>query len=113
MRVSRSNYLPEAGLMRTDAKVGAGNLADDRESHSDTAETFGRVLRVVGKTLDEQEANNRSVIASIASGHDMSSAQLIALQTDVYRYSEVIDMSSRFIDRVTGGVKTVIQGSGQ
>jgi hypothetical protein len=75
--------------------------------------TFGRVLQGIGRELTHGEVTTRSAIASIASGTQANPAQLIALQTGVYRYSEAIDLASRLVDHVTGGVKTVLQGTGQ
>jgi hypothetical protein len=75
--------------------------------------SFGRVLQGIGRELTQGEVTTRSAIASIASGTEVGPAQLIALQTGVYRYSEAIDLASRLVDRVTGGVKTVLQGTGQ
>jgi hypothetical protein len=46
-------------------------------------------------------------------GSDLSPGQLIALQMGVYRYSDAVDLAARLVDRAVGGVKTVIQGSGQ
>jgi len=39
----------------------------------------------------------------------MDPADLIALQAGVYRYGEAVDLASRLIDRVTSGVKTIVQ----
>jgi hypothetical protein len=75
--------------------------------------SFGQVLQGIGRELTRGEVTTRSAIASIANGTQVDPAQLIALQTGVYRYSEAIDLASRLVDRVTGGVKTVLQGTGQ
>jgi hypothetical protein len=74
---------------------------------------FGHVLQGIGRELAHGEATTRSAIASMTSGAQTDPAQLIALQMGVYRYSEAIDLASRLVDRVTGGVKTVLQGTGQ
>jgi hypothetical protein len=74
---------------------------------------FAQLLQGIGRELGRGEVTTRSAIASIASGAPVEPAQLIALQTGVYRYSEAIDLASRLVDRVTGGVKTVLQGAGQ
>jgi hypothetical protein len=49
----------------------------------------------------------------MSTGTQGSAAQLIALQAGVYRYSETIDLASRLLDHITGGIKSVLQGSGQ
>jgi len=74
---------------------------------------FAQLLQGLGRELGRGEVTTRSAIASIATGAQVEPAQLIALQTGVYRYSEAIDLASRLVDRVTGGVKTVLQGTGQ
>jgi hypothetical protein len=75
--------------------------------------SFGQVLQGIGRELTHGEVTTRSAIASIASGTEVGPTQLLALQAGVYRYSEAIDLASRFVDHVTGGVKTVLQGAGQ
>lgn len=79
----------------------------------DSGPTFSEVMVGIGRELEKGETTTRAAIVSLGRGHDIGPAHLIALQTGVYRYSEVVDLSSRLIDRVTGGVKTVIQGAGQ
>jgi hypothetical protein len=74
---------------------------------------FAHLLEGIGRELGRGEATTRAAIASIAGGRDLGPGQLIALQTGVYRYSEAIDLASRLVDRATGDVKTVLQGSAQ
>ena len=52
---------------------------------------------------------NRALDAS-KSGGALSPAELLSLQAGVYRYGEVVDLASRFVDRAQSGVKTVLQG---
>ncbi|MGA2451612.1 MAG: hypothetical protein ABTD50_23385 [Polyangiaceae bacterium] len=44
-----------------------------------------------------------------SAGGDLGPGELIALQAGVFRYSEVVDLSSRLIDHATSGLKTVLQ----
>ena len=74
---------------------------------------FARVLRGLGRDIDDGEGATRSALDSLQRGADLGAGQLIALQAGVYRYSEAIDLASRLVDRATSGVKTVVQGGGQ
>jgi hypothetical protein len=61
--------------------------------------------------LDEGEVAMRRAAASWTSGSELGAADLLSLQAGAYRYSEIIDVGSRFVDRVASSVKTVLQGS--
>jgi hypothetical protein len=74
------------------------------------ASPFAHLLRGIGQELVRGEA---TLHRAVAAPHDLGPAELIALQAGVYRYSEAIDLASHLVDRVTNGVKTVIQGGGQ
>lgn len=101
---ARSAELLLSQIASSDPKVDAARATDS---------SFGHVLQGIGRELAQGEATTRSAIASMTSGAPTEPAQLIALQMGVYRYSEAIDLASRLVDRVTGGVKTVLQGTGQ
>lgn len=73
---------------------------------------FGNLLRSVGNEFNHGEAATLAALHSLRGGGDFTSSQLLLLQADVYRYSEAIDLASRAVDRVTGGVKTLLQGGG-
>lgn len=73
---------------------------------------FAGVLRSFVHDLDRGQTAVRTLIRS-ASGGDLDAGQLIALQAGAYRYSEVIDVASRLVDRATGAIKTVLQAGGQ
>jgi hypothetical protein len=60
--------------------------------------------------MNQGEAMTRAAIAASRSGRDLGSAELIALQAGVYRYSEAVDLAAKLVDRVSSGVKTVLQG---
>lgn len=72
--------------------------------------SFGEVVRGLGKEIQRGEA----VVdrASHAGGKDLSSGDLLALQAGVYRYVEVVDLTSKLVDRATQAVKQVTQGQG-
>jgi hypothetical protein len=71
---------------------------------------FARVLRGLGHELDAGERATRDVMASARAGRDFSSVELIALQSQIYRYSEAVDLATKLVDRATNGLRTVVQG---
>jgi hypothetical protein len=75
--------------------------------------SFAEVLRGLGREINGGETTMRTAIHSMSAGADLGPARLIALQVGVYRYSEAIELTSRLVDRATGGVKTIVQGGGQ
>ncbi|HEU4404918.1 MAG TPA: hypothetical protein VFS43_06460 [Polyangiaceae bacterium] len=68
---------------------------------------FSRVLNGLAANLERGEA----VAERAAKGGQVASdpASLIALQADMYRYVEAVDLASKLVDRATGAVKTVLQ----
>lgn len=68
--------------------------------------SFSRALRGIGGAVDRCEA----LIASASGGNlgGLDSAQLIALQAGIYRYSEAVDLVAKLVDRAASAVKTVI-----
>lgn len=71
---------------------------------------FGTVLRALGKEIQRGEV----VVdrAAHAGGRELSSGDLLALQAGVYRYVEVVDLTSKLVDRATQAVKQVVQSQG-
>jgi hypothetical protein len=68
--------------------------------------SFAAALEGIGSAVDRGEA----LIARAAHGHlgSLDSAQLIALQAGIYRYSEAVDLVAKLVDRASSAVKTVI-----
>ncbi len=65
----------------------------------------------VGRLGSEVEHGERLVRAAEgAKGRDLGTGELLALQAGIYRYTEAIDLSSKLIDRMASGVRTVLQG---
>lgn len=88
---------PSGGEQQT-PKVLAGPAAGEA--------AFLRALKGVGRAVDGGEA----LIASASQGNlgGLDSAQLIALQAGIYRYSEAVDLVAKLVDRASTAVKTVI-----
>ena len=79
-------------------------------SESAPATPFSRVLRGLGRELDAGERATYAAMASAHSGRDFSSIELIALQSQIYRYSEAVDLATKLVDRASNGLRTVVQG---
>ena len=69
---------------------------------------FARMVHGLGQEIKGGEAMMRHASQSAGS---LDTSDLIALQAGVYRYSEAIDLTSRLVEHVTSGLKTVLQGS--
>jgi len=70
---------------------------------------FSRILKGLGGQLERGE-HTMDRVTHARGGAEMGSQDLLALQADVYRYSEAVDLSAKLVDRASNGVKTVIQG---
>jgi len=70
---------------------------------------FARILAGLGREVEDGESLMRSALHANRGKANMDPADLIALQAGVYRYGEAVDLASRLIDRVTSGVKTIVQ----
>jgi hypothetical protein len=71
---------------------------------------FARLLHGLGAEAKAGEATIRDAVRAGAAGQDLGPSQLLALQAGVYRYSEVIDLAAKLVDRASNGVKTVVSG---
>lgn len=72
---------------------------------------FTAIMQSLAAAVHRGESLTRSALESGAAGQAMSPGALIALQAGIYRYSEAVDLASRLVDRATGAVKSVVQGS--
>jgi hypothetical protein len=77
------------------------------------APAFADVLRRLGRDIDDGERTMRRAMAAWAPSSEWDAGDLLALQAGAYRYSEILDVASRFVDRTASGVKTILQGTGQ
>ena len=77
---------------------------------SESMSPFARILRGLGREVDQGEKVVSRALHAGAGGQELGTADLLALQAGVYRYSEAVDLSAKLVDRATNGVKTVLQG---
>jgi hypothetical protein len=68
------------------------------------------VLQAVGAEVDRGERMVQNVLTG-GSGR-LSAGDLIALQAGIYRYTEVVDLSAKFVDRASAAVRTTLQSGG-
>jgi hypothetical protein len=68
---------------------------------------FGRLLHELGGAIDRGEA----LLDGAAAGayQTLDAPTLIALQAGIYRYSEAVDLTSKLVERVTSGARTILQ----
>jgi hypothetical protein len=72
---------------------------------------FASLLQSLAGEIHKGESLTRSALGAARSGQAMGPGELIALQAGIYRYGEAVDLASRLVDRATGAVKTVLQGT--
>ncbi len=72
--------------------------------------SFKEVLSALGNEAKRGEALVERAVHG--AGREISPAELIALQAGIYRYTEVVDLTSKLIDRAAQSVKTVTQSNG-
>ena len=72
---------------------------------------FSRLAGRLGRAIDNGEATVARA-AHGGSGAGLGPAELLALQSGIYRYVEVVDLTTKLVDRGVGAVKTTLQ-SGQ
>ena len=80
-------------------------LAADRVSATSGA-SFSKALRGLGREIDAGEAR----LAAASQLRHYDTGTLIALQAGIYRYTEVVDLASKIVDRASSAVRTVLQG---
>ena len=71
---------------------------------------FSALMERLGREVDRGE----SMLASIVGGYrtrQFSSAELIALQAGIYRYSETVDLAAKLVDRAGQAIRTTLQSS--
>jgi hypothetical protein len=91
------------------ATVTTGPIAP-RAPQKPEGASFKEVLHALGNEAKKGEAIVDRAIHS--GGREISPGELIALQAGVYRWVEVVDLSSKLVDRVAQSVKTVTQSNG-
>lgn len=112
LRIQDGPFIPSVNQDRSQGLAGAGRVKATSPVPGDALEqepsAFSKVFRGLGREIDAGEKTMDRVVR----GHEtnLGSSELLALQAQVYRYSEAVDLAAKLVDRATNGVKTVIQG---
>jgi len=100
---------PRGGEQAGPAEAAAPRSERSRATAAGEPGAFHEVLSKLTRELDRGE---RLVDRAVSGGHGrLAAGDLIALQAGIYRYTEVVDLSAKLIDRATSAVKTTV-GSG-
>lgn len=75
-------------------------------------QSFGAVLKALGDEAARGERLVDRAVRAGGTGVELSSGDVLALQAGVYRYVEVVDLTSKLVDRAAQSVKQVTQGQG-
>lgn len=70
--------------------------------------SFREVLERLGEHVDAGEKMVQRMTSPTMVGGD-GATQLLALQAGIYRYSEVVDLSAKLVDRASNSIKTTLQ----
>lgn len=100
---------PNESLPSRAPAPGPTQVAKPPARTADGPSPFARLVRGLGREVTQGEALVRGAVASSNAGA-MDAGQLLALQTGVYRYSEVVNLAARLVNHATGGLRTIMQG---
>lgn len=95
-----SALLPE--LLDTRSRMG---LLRDAINGAGRTQPGGMDLR--GR-LGQLEANWQGIEQTMRSSRDLSSGELLSLQARLYQVSQHIEVMSKVVDQMTGGIKTIL-----
>ncbi|HEY3233203.1 MAG TPA: hypothetical protein VGJ84_00710 [Polyangiaceae bacterium] len=116
MRIdARASTVVSSPVLPSLEKIGSANAPAVPEPESSEAAApqgsasapFATFVSRLGKELDRGEHMMSRVISGSGLGQ-LGPADLIALQAGVYRYSEAVDLATRFIDRLTSSVRVTL-----
>lgn len=83
----------------------AGQCRVEASSKPEAQVTTSRVLDQVTQAQGRME----QILKLAESGKSFSPAELLSLQTHVYRASQELDLAGKVVEKATGGVKQVLQ----
>ncbi|MFO0677599.1 MAG: hypothetical protein U0169_13775 [Polyangiaceae bacterium] len=63
----------------------------------------------MGRRAEEGERTIARTLGRATGGADLSTGELLALQAGIYRYTEALDLASKFVDRMGNGVRTLLR----
>ncbi|HKY39419.1 MAG TPA: hypothetical protein VJN18_25950 [Polyangiaceae bacterium] len=106
MRIGSESPRYELVPIEPETTSGAQRSIGPQPSASSSGAAFAQALQGIGGAIDRGEA----LIARATRGRlgGLDSAQLIALQAGIYRYSEAVDLVAKLVDRASSAVRTVV-----
>ena len=110
MTISRIENRPATASASASAPTSGSKVSEAPVPEAGQVSPFARLLHGLGNEAKAGEATIRSAVRASAAGKDLGPSELLALQAGVYRYSEVIDLAAKLVDRASNGVKTVLSG---
>ena len=90
---------------QTTAQPGKCKVEGARQAHPEKQVTAAKVLDQVNSAQNRME----QILKMAESGKSFSPAELLSLQTHVYRASQELDLAGKVVEKATGGVKQVLQ----
>lgn len=100
---------PVVNPPRTEAKgvqqAQAGKCRVEATAKADSQVSATKVLDQVNQAQNRME----QILKLAESGKSFSPAELLSLQTHVYRASQELDLAGKVVEKATGGVKQVLQ----
>lgn len=99
--------VPSIVLLR-EGETSDSSSTRPREAPPPSGPSFTERLGAAARQLD---AGRRVVDAALATARrgDLAPEQLLAIQAGVYRYTQEVELASKVVDKVTNGLKTVLQ----
>ena len=73
------------------------------------SDAFHRVFLAVAEQVDRGE---RLMHGAVSGAGPTGARELIALQAGIYRYTELVDLTTKFVDRAANAVRTTLQSGG-
>lgn len=87
------------------AKAGPCRVEGTKPAEASPAVSATKVLDQVNQAQQRME----QILHLAESGKSFSPAELLSLQTHVYRASQELDLAGKVVEKATGGVKQVLQ----
>ncbi len=84
-------------------------LADLRPASAVAGVTIASTANKVLGQVNSAQARMDEILKLAESGKMFSAAELLSLQTHVYRASQELDLAGKVVEKATGGVKQVLQ----
>ena len=100
---SSSVQQAKAGKCKVDPSTSLRTSASRAEPSNQVTAT--KVLDQVNRAQNRME----QILKMAESGKSFSPAELLSLQTHVYRASQELDLAGKVVEKATGGVKQVLQ----